>query len=88
MTNHVTLLVWKHVWLYHEKLCAPFILTNHTTFAWQTTAYLIWRIIWLILYKIEYNAYANPLKHSEKIAYVDQRLMYPIIDFYIKNSSF
>ncbi len=29
--------------------------------------------------KVEYHANENPLKHSEKIAYVGQRLMYPII---------
>ncbi len=28
-------------------------------------------------FKIEYHANENPLKHSEKIAYVGQRLMYP-----------
>ncbi len=30
-------------------------------------------------HKVEYHANENPLKKSEKIAYVDQRLMYPII---------
>ncbi len=29
--------------------------------------------------KVEYHANENPLKYSEKIAYVGQRLMYPII---------
>ncbi len=29
--------------------------------------------------KVEYHANENPLKDSEKIAYVGQRLMYPII---------
>ncbi len=29
--------------------------------------------------KVEYHANENPLKKSEKIAYVSQRLMYPII---------
>ncbi len=29
--------------------------------------------------KVEYHANANPLKNSGKIAYVGQRLMYPII---------
>ncbi len=28
---------------------------------------------------VEYHANENPLKYSEKIAYVGQRLMYPII---------
>ncbi len=30
-------------------------------------------------FKVEYDATENPLKNSEKIAYVGQRLMYPII---------
>ncbi len=30
-------------------------------------------------FKVEYYANENPLKHSEKIAYVGQRLMYPIM---------
>ncbi len=29
--------------------------------------------------KAKYHANENPLKNSETIAYVDQRLMYPII---------
>ncbi len=29
--------------------------------------------------KVEYHANENPLKKSEKIAYVGQRLMYPLI---------
>ncbi len=29
--------------------------------------------------KVEYNANGNPLKNSEKIAYVGQGLIYPII---------
>ncbi len=29
--------------------------------------------------KVEYHANENPSKHSKKIAYVGQRLMYPII---------
>ncbi len=36
----------------------------------------------IILYvggvKVEYHANENPLKNSEKIAFVGQRLMYPI----------
>ncbi len=30
--------------------------------------------------KVEYHANENPLNNSEKIAYVGQRLMYPIIN--------
>ncbi len=30
-------------------------------------------------FKVEYHANENTLKNSEKIAYVGQRLMYPII---------
>ncbi len=30
-------------------------------------------------FKVEYHANENPLKNSEKIAYVDERLMYLII---------
>ncbi len=30
-------------------------------------------------FKVEYHANENPLKKSEKIAYIGQRLMYPII---------
>ncbi len=30
-------------------------------------------------FKVEYHANQNPLKISEKIAYVDQQLMYPMI---------
>ncbi len=33
----------------------------------------------MIIVKVEYHANENPLKHSEKLAYVGQRLMYPII---------
>ncbi len=33
----------------------------------------------MISFKVEYFANENQLKHSEKIAYVGQRLMYPII---------
>ncbi len=33
----------------------------------------------LSLFKVEYHANENPLKSPEKIAYVGQRLMYPII---------
>ncbi len=56
------------------------------------------------LFKVEHHANDNSLKISEKMAYVGQRLMYPIIKkknltslkkkaikflgFYIKNSSF
>ncbi len=29
--------------------------------------------------KVEYHAYENPLKNSEKIEYVGQMLMFPII---------
>ncbi len=29
--------------------------------------------------KVEYHSNENPLKHSDKIAYIGQRLMYPII---------
>ncbi len=32
-----------------------------------------------IMIKVEYHANENPLKNSEKIAYVGQRLMYPIM---------
>ncbi len=28
--------------------------------------------------KVEYHTNENPLKHSDKMAYIDQRLMYPI----------
>ncbi len=35
-------------------------------------------------FKVEYHANENPLNNSEKIAYVSQRLMYPII---IKNNT-
>ncbi len=31
------------------------------------------------MFKDEYHANENPLKNSDKIAYVGQRLMYPII---------
>ncbi len=31
------------------------------------------------IFKVEYHATENPLKHSEKIAYIGQRLLYPII---------
>ncbi len=57
-----------------------------------------------LYFKVEYHANENPLKYSEKIAYVGQRLMYPIkklnltilvlliaimfLGFYINNSSF
>ncbi len=34
---------------------------------------------WKFLLKVEYHANENSLKNSEKIAYVGQRLMYPII---------
>ncbi len=33
----------------------------------------------IIYIAVEYHANENPLKNSEKIAYVGQRLMYPII---------
>ncbi len=29
--------------------------------------------------KVEYHSNENPLKNSDKIAYIGQRLMYPII---------
>ncbi len=57
-----------------------------------------------LYFKVEYHANENPLKYSEKIVYVGQRLMYPIkklnltilvlliaimfLGFYINNSSF
>ncbi len=31
------------------------------------------------MFKVEYHANENPLKYSEKIAYISQMLMYPII---------
>ncbi len=34
------------------------------------------------LFKVDYYANENPLKNSEKIAYVGQRLMYPIKKIY------
>ncbi len=35
---------------------------------------------WLVTpFKVEYHAHENPLKHSEKIAYVGQGSMYPIM---------
>ncbi len=30
-------------------------------------------------FKVQYHANENPLQNSETIAYVDQKLMYPII---------
>ncbi len=36
-------------------------------------------IIKTVVFKVEYDANENPLKHSEKIVYIGQRLIYPII---------
>ncbi len=36
-----------------------------------------------VLFKVEYHAnakYENPYQNSEKIAFIDQRLMYPIME--------
>ncbi len=30
-------------------------------------------------FKVEFHANENPFKNSEKISYIDRRLMYPII---------
>ncbi len=35
--------------------------------------------ILLLIIKVEYHANENPLKNVKKIAYVGQRLMYPVI---------
>ncbi len=36
-----------------------------------------------VYFKVEYHANENPLKKSEKIAYLGQRLMYPMIKKYL-----
>ncbi len=44
------------------------------------TVCINWTFTFSILgLKVEYNANQNSLKHCEKIAYVDQRFMYPMI---------
>ncbi len=43
------------------------------------TCQILFKSANLKLIKVENHANENPLKNSEKIAYVGQRLMYPII---------
>ncbi len=47
-------------------------------FTWKSNPYTSY-IIKCWPFKVEYHANENPLKNAKKIAYVGQRVVYPII---------